>query len=281
MKHPLFYLPIALLCAVLFTGNAAKAQVKQTDGAIPTEFQGNWAAPDCARYEEAMILTTAFSLRAEKDRLSLAPLTVRQAKTDYIVFSFAEHQHPASVTPDKFLTLGNVEDGTPPLWPEHWEEINLAGRMEYTGCSETPGIVPQALDRLMRYIDRIREECTVSLQNDCARVLFKFADENSDNKISPTEIKKTFSTALLLAALADAPAISVEESVRIVKEAKADAQKMADALIAALDKDSSDSLDYNEAVEDFSVPKLPSVKPAVKKIGILIPAFRIAAMGIK
>jgi hypothetical protein len=250
MRTLLFFLLIALFSSL----NTAKAQELDE---IHQKIQKNWAFPDCGSDREILVLTRHYLLGVEGEVLSLAPYSLaRQEKNAWTI-----DKKPAALSEDGILTLGEKS---------------------YTGCAGIPKAVPKALQRLTRYIDRIKEQCTVSLENDCARVLFKMADENSDKKLGTAEIKKGVLTMLLFAELADQGSIDGKETREIAARAKNEGPKIADDLLARYDADKSKSLDYNEMTpEEFTPPETPAIRETLLKTGKLIPLFKITASAIE
>lgn len=246
MRTLLFFLLIALFSSL----NTAKAQ--ELDD-LPLKIQQNWAFPDCGHGIEAVVFTRHFQLSATKTALGLAPYSLSgNAKNGWKLEGL-----PLSLSADGILSLDEKE---------------------YTGCAATPKVIPKAMQRLTRYLDRIEEQCTVSLQNDCARVLFKMVDENSDKKLNTAELKKGVLTLLLFAELADKGHIDNKEIKSIADRAKEEGAKISDELIARYDTDKSKNLDYNELTpEEFTPPDRPIIKETLGKTGRLIPAFSIAA----
>ncbi len=273
MKRQLFFFLIALLCS----WNVQKAQ---GDDTVPQRIQGNWAHPDCGHDKEAVIFTRYFYLKSVKNEISLLPVHRITENAEYWVLKIDNAERPYRVEEDGILKTGQPAKDSPKK-PKIWDELILENKEEFTGCMETPDIVPKTLARLMRYIDRIRDQCTLSITNDCARVLFKLADADNNQKISQAEIKRGFVSALLLAGLAEKKTLHDKDSKDIAALAKAEGQKISDDLFARYDSDKSKTLDYNELMTDFSAPRFPIVKPTLEKIGLLLPSFKIVAMSLK
>lgn len=262
-----FFFLIALLCSL----NAPKAQANSE---VPVKIQGNWASPDCGHYSEAVILTRSFYLKAGKKETTLLQAVLAGEAKDYWTLLLGSDRRPARLEEDGILKIAEGKIGA------EWDDEKLQSRMEYTACTDVPTLVPKMLARVMRYVDRIRQQCTISLKNDCARVLFKMTDANTDKKLTPSEIKRTVATALLFAELAAKKTITAAEAEKIAERSKTESQKIADALMADHDKDKSGSLDYNEIAANFTAPKLPVIKETLVKMGALLPAFKVAAMGL-
>lgn len=249
MRTLLFFLLFALSSSL----NTAKAQ--ELDD-IHRKIQKNWAFPDCGHEGEILVLTRHFRLGVEGDVLGLAPYSLAGKGKN----SWKLDKTPLALSEDGILTLG--EKG-------------------YAGCAAAPKAIPKTLKRLIRYIDRIKDQCTVSLQNDCARVLFKMADENSDKKLGAAEIKKGLLTVLLFAELAEKGSIDGKETREIAARAKEEGAKIADDLLARYDADKSKSLDYNELTpEKFIPPESPVIREMLLKTGKLIPLFKVTASAI-
>lgn len=279
--RPLFFV---FLIAFLCSGNLAKAQEDSgfltTQNAIPVKFQGNWASPDCGRNSEALILSKYFYLKAGKSDLSLLPLSAEGKGSDYEILSIAGIKKPLRLEEDSILKVGTYTKGGGRK-SDHWDSLPLDSHMEYAGCLDAPKIVPKMMARFMRYIDRVKEQCTASLSNDCARVLFKMTDVSSDKKLAPSEIKRTAATAFLLAALADGQTLTSKQSTAIAEQSAADAQAVSDMMMVMLDKNKSGDLDYNEVVENFTAPQLPVIAKTLASLGNFFPAFKLAAIRLK
>lgn len=262
-----FFFLIALFCSL----NAPKAQANSE---VPVKIQGNWASPDCGRYSEGVILSRFFYLKSTKKDMTLLPAALAGEAKDYWTLALGDEKRPSRLEEDGILKIGEGKTGS------EWDDAKLESRMEYTGCADAPTLVPKMMARVMRYVDRIREQCTISLKNDCARVLFKMTDANTDKKLTPSEIKRTVATTLLFAELAAQETITTAEAEKIAALSKTESQKIADALMTDHDKDKSGGLDYNELAENFVAPRLPIVKETLVKTGNLLPAFKVAAMGL-
>lgn len=269
MRFAFFFL-IALFCS----WNSLKAQANSE---IPPKIQGHWASPDCGHYTEAVILTRHFYLKSTKKDLTLLQARKQAERKDYWLLRLDDNERPAQIEEDGILKIGipagQKSGGV-------FADLDLDNRMEYAACSEAPTLVPKMMARLMRYIDRIKEECTISITNDCARVLFKMTDANADQKITPSEIKRTVASAFLFAELAEHKTLSGNASEKLAATSKKEGEKITAALLRAHDKNKSGGLDYNELAENFVVPELPVVKDLLVKTGALLPAFRVAAASI-
>lgn len=269
--------PVALfifLIAVLSSGNAGKAQASDS---IPQNIQRNWALPDCGNYEEALVLSRYFYLKSTEKDMTLLPATVDSKKKDFWILDLGGEETPVQLQEDGVLKIGAWGDSRR---GSEWDKLSLAGSSEYTGCVEPPKLVPKVMLRMMRFIDRIKDQCTVSVTNECAGVLFKMADEDSSKKLTKKEIEKAVSATIIFAALADKKTLPDKESLALIKSSKADGTKIANLLLATYDKDKSKSLDYNELMEDFKAPDMPIVKDTLLKAGVLLPSFKLAAMGL-
>src|SRR5690606_38070002 len=122
-----------------------------------------------------------------------------------------------------------------------------------------PTVVPDVMQRFMRYIDRIAEQCTASIDNDCARVLFKFADSDNDKKLSEAEIRSAATSLFLFAALAEKKTLTAQDSQKMLEDAREETKLIAAEVMAAHDADTSGKLDYNEIIENFTPPQRASV----------------------
>lgn len=276
-------LPIALLfflIALCFNWNTAKAQEL---AALPDQIQGNWALPDCGTYDEALVFSRYFYLRSLNDTQTLLPAGLERQAEDYAILSLKDQKAPIRFENDGILTIAVLEAAPARRvrnWPNDWEKLPIDQTIEYTGCTDAPTVVPQNLQRLMRYIDRIQAACTVSLSNDCTRVLFKYADTNHDNKIDRTELQKGLVNLAFLSELAGGAPVTVEQGRQAVEAMRTEEAGIVQTLIATYDTDQSKDLDYNEIVADVAVPALPLVQAMLDKIGALLPAFKMAAVAL-
>lgn len=274
-------LPIALLfflIALCFSWNTAKAQEL---AALPDQIQGNWALPDCGTYDEALVFSRYFYLRSLPDSQTLLPAGLERQAEDYAILSLKDQKAPVQFENDGILVMGMLEH--PPArrvrnWPDDWEELPTDQTIEYTACTDAPSIVPQNLRRLMRYIDRIQGECTVSLSNDCTRVLFKYADTDNDNKIDKIDMQKGLVALAFLSELAGATPVTVEQGRKAVDAVKSEETKIIDVLLAQYDADHSGDLDYNEIVADIDLPAMPLIPDMLNKVGAILPTFKMAAI---
>lgn len=262
------------LIAALSSWNAGKAQASDS---IPQNIQRNWALPDCGNYEEALVLSRYFYLKSTEKDMTLLPATVDSQKKDFWILDLGGEETPVQLQEDGVLKIGAWGDSRR---GSEWDKLSLAGSSEYTGCVEPPKLVPKVMLRMMRFIDRIKDQCTVSVTNECAGVLFKMADEDSSKKLTKKEIEKAVSATIIFAALADKKTLPDKESLALIKSSKADGLKIANLLLATYDKDKSQSLDYNELMEDFKAPDMPIVKDTLLKAGKLLPSFKMAAMSL-
>jgi hypothetical protein len=265
------------LIAALYSWNIQKAQASEE---VPQKVQRNWASPDCGNYDTAVILSRYFYLKSTENQMTLMPASTRREQKDYFVLNLAGADTPARLENDAILKMGAfAKDSSHSA--KNWEDLKLDEAEEFTGCLDAPKIVPKVLQRFMRYVDRIKDQCTLSVNNECAGVLFKLADEDGDKKLSTAEIRRTVSSAVLFAALADKRTLTSDEASQLVKDSTVDANAVATMLMKDYDKDSSKSLDYNELMADFHAPDLPIVKDTLVKAGALLPSFRVAAMALK
>ncbi len=276
-------LPTALLfflIALSFSWNTAKAQ--ELD-ALPAKIQGNWALPDCGIYDEALVFSRYFYLRSTKDSQTLLPAGVERDSGDYTILSLKDQKAPVQLENDGILTMAVLSE--PPArrvrnWPTKWEKLPIDQTVEYTACTEPPSLIPQSMLRLMRYIDRVRDQCTLSVTNDCARVMFKFADDDSNQKISRGEIKTALVSMRLFSELALYGTLSLEDGRKAIDHAKLESDNIADKLFAQYDINKSGSLDYNELMENFTAPDAPIIREILEKSGNLLPALKMAAMAM-
>src|SRR5277367_3730774 len=102
MKSWFRHLPVILLCCVLFTGYAAKAQAEED---VPAKIRGNWALPDCKSYDEALIITRHFYLKSDKDGSQLWRLDAARQQKDYWVMPIEGVKRPVQVQADGVLKI--------------------------------------------------------------------------------------------------------------------------------------------------------------------------------
>jgi hypothetical protein len=261
------------LIALCFSWNTAKAQEPDD---MTLKIQQNWAFPDCGKYTHALSFTRYFYLKSSKKEMTLLPYTLAAGGTDYRFIRQGGENLPARIENDGILKIGIPAEKSPQK-AKNWDGFTFDQTPEYTACSATPKVIPKAMERILRYVDRIRDKCDISVKNDCARVIFKLADENNDKKLTPVEIKKGVLSALLFAELGQNGTIQDAEIKAIGARAKEEGEKIAADLIARYDADKSGSLDYNEVAEDFTAPQLPVIKEMLAKAGKLIPIFQMAA----
>jgi hypothetical protein len=273
LEPALFIFLIAALCSL----NAQKAQASVE---TPKKIQRDWAEPDCATYETAVTLSKYFFLKSTEKEMTLLPVALGREQQDYWILDLAGEPKPARLENDAILKIGQYAEDSPRK-PKNWDALKLDGTDEYTGCLDTPKIVPKVMQRLMRYIDRVKEQCTVSVNNECAGVLFKLADDNGDKKLNTAEIRRTVGSFALFAALAAEKTLTSQDALKLVDDSKVDGMAIATLLIREYDKDKSQTLDYNELMDDFHAPDLPIVKETLQKAGELLPSFKVAAMALK
>ena len=271
--RPRVFLAFFFLIALLCSWNGGKAQASD---ALPKRIQRNWALPDCGKYEEALVISRNFYLKSTENDMTLLPAELVSEQSDYWLLKIGGEKHPALLQEDGVLKIGTFADGAGTA--KKWDALKLDHHDEYTGCVNTPKLIPQQMVRLMRYIDRIKEQCTISVTNECAGVLFKLADENSDKKLTKSEIKRAVASAIIFAELADQGTVADQDSLKLIAKSKMNGELIATELLKSYDKNDSKTLDYNEIVEDFHAPELPIVKETLTKAGNLLPAFKVVAM---
>ena len=267
----LFIFLIAALCS----GIGGKAQASD---AIPEKIQRNWALPDCGKYEEALVLSRFFYLKSTEKDMTLLPVSLDHAQKDYWILDLGGTETPVQLQEDGVLKIGAWAADSKKN--KKWDDLSLGETREYSGCSEPPKLLPKVMQRLMRYIDRIKDQCTISVTNECAGVLFKLADEDSSKKLSKKEIQKAVAATIIFAELAEKKTLADKDSLSLIKKSKTDGETIADALLKTYDKDKSKSLDYNELMENFKAPDMPIVKETLTKAGALLPSFKVVAMGL-
>ncbi|MEZ0225866.1 MAG: hypothetical protein ACAH83_15030 [Alphaproteobacteria bacterium] len=273
LETTLFIFLIAALCS----WNGGKAQASHE---TPKKIQRDWAEPDCGNYDSAVTLSRHFYLKSTDKEMTLLPVSLGKEQQDYWILDLAGEDKPARLENDAILKIGAYAEDSPRK-PKSWEGLKLDETLEYTGCLDTPKIVPKVMQRLMRYIDRVKEQCTISVNNECAGVLFKLADDNGDKKLNTAEIRRTVGSFALFAALAANKTLTSQDALKLVDGSRVDGMAIATLLIKEYDKDKSQTLDYNELMTDFHAPDLPIVKETLQKAGELLPSFKVAAMTLK
>lgn len=274
MKNSFRIALFIFLIAALSSGYQGKAQASD---AVPQKIQRNWALPDCGKYEEALVLSRFFYLKSTKNDMTLLPAELGREQKDYWLIDLGGEETPVRLEEDGVLKVGALGGNAKKA---KWDDLTLEQTREYTGCVEPPKLVPSVMLRLMRYIDRIKDQCTISVTNECAGVLFKLADEDQSKKLSKKEMQKAVAATLIFAELAERRTLPDKETLALIKKSKADGEAIADALLKTYDKDKSKSVDYNELMHDFHAPPLPIVKETLVKAGALLPSFKVVAMGL-
>lgn len=268
----LFFFLIALICS----WNPQKAQASDS---LPAQIQRNWAQPDCASHDDIMVLSKYFAFKADDKGMTLSPAQLIRKKQDYWVVDIGNGgRQPVQVQNDGILYVGAARTGA---WPKSWDDVKQDEVSEYTGCDDAPKTVSKTMLRMMRYIDRVSEQCTLSISNECAAVLFKLTDANNDKKLTLSEIRRMADEALLLSALASGKSLTNAQAAALLKSKKGDIDTLIRQLMAACDKNRSHGIDYNELVENFKAPADPLVKTVLENIGNLIPAFKVAALALR
>jgi hypothetical protein len=274
------FLFIFLLIPVLFNAYPAKAQ---EDSANLTEIHqnltGNWSFPDCRVPEENITITDQFYLKSDPRKLELKTYAPPKKQLDYWMLELDGEAQPFLLENDGILTTGQFAKGSGR--DIDWDLLALEERREFTHCTETAKYLNKKMLRLMRYIDRIARECTISLENDCARVLFKLADVNNNQKLNTAEIKDTLEAGLSFASLASQSEVSMAELSALQRTAqKNDGVKAAEQILAQYDTDQSKDLTYDEIMTNFSAPQAPLLHDMLQKIGKRLPAFALAAKAV-
>jgi hypothetical protein len=269
----IFFFLIALICS----WNAGKAQASDS---LPPQIQRNWALPDCGTYDQTLVLSKYFALTATQTDIGLYPARLVRKAGDYWVIDIGGTKSPVQLENDGILALGTYDEDSA-RQAKNWDGLNLNQTDEYTGCDNAPKIVPKSMLRLMRYIDRISEQCTLSITNECEIVLFKLTDANNDKVLSHDEVRHMAAQAVLLAALAEKGTLTDKQTAQILKDARKDIETITEDLFKTCDKGQDKTIDYNELAKNFAAPAVPRVKEMMEKIGQLIPAFKMAALALK
>lgn len=273
-----------LLIAALCSGYPAESQAKT---GAKSDILGHWAAPDCARVEEAASFTRHFYLTSAPDRLQLRRYSPAGTGADHLILLVGGEKMPVMRQEDGVLRTGTY--AAPEQKGDTWDRLQLETARDYANCPAVPAVIPKPLQRLTRYLDRIDEACAITggasttapknLSQDCARVLFKAADDNGDNQVSELELKRALVSAVLLGKLADGQPLQGDAITAAAADAKKIADATADNIMAAQDSDRNGALDYNESVENFSAAELAPLKETLAQTGALFPVFRLAALG--
>ncbi|MDE1152370.1 MAG: hypothetical protein PW788_07520 [Micavibrio sp.] len=208
--------------------------------------------------------------------MTLLETDLASTQKDYWILDIGAEKHPALLQEDGVLKLGTYAEGAGKA--KDWDSLKLDHHDEYTGCVDTPKLIPNQIARLMRYIDRIKQQCTLSVTNECAGVLFKLADEDSDKKLTKTEIKHAVASAIIFAELADKQTVDDKDALKMIARSKVDGEMIATDLLKSCDKDKNGALNYNELVENFKAPEFPVVRDTLLKAGKLLPSFKVIGL---
>ena len=261
-----------LLIAAFCSGYAAQSQAQT---GAKSDILGHWVAPDCARAEEVLSFTRSFYLTSAPERLQLQRYAQAGTGADHLILLVDGARRPVMRQEDGVLRTGTYAE--PPGKNANWDDLTLDAARDYTNCPTVPDIIPGPLQRLTRYLDRIDTACTVTANKDCARVLFKAADDDGDGKITRIELKRAVVSGYLLAELADGAALDGPAIEAAAVDAKTLASTLSAHFFATQDKDGNDTLDYNESVTGFQPPDDAAFKAMIKDIGQLFPGFKLAA----
>lgn len=271
---------IYFLIALCFSGNIAKAQELT---AIPAKIQGNWALPHCGIYDEALLFTRYFYLKSAPAGISLRPAGLDVEGEDYMILALDGAAAPVQVENDGIMTLGILEKSPAKRtrnWPRQWDSLPHDQTVGYASCADAPSVLPPNMVRLMRYIDRMRDECSITGSKGCARVIFKLADSNNNNRLSTAEIKAATESLMLLAEMGAQKTLNTAAVHKVKARATVEGTRIAADLMARYDANKSGDLDYNEIVENFTPPALPIIREMAQKAGHLLPALHIAASAL-
>ena len=264
------WLPVILICTALFTGYAPKAQAAKsvTEQEVPVKIRGNWAMPDCGNYEEALIITRHYYLRADKNGSQFWFLPVTSKQKDYWVISIEGQKRPVRVEADGVLKIG-LPDTPPKKWPAQWDHLGIDGHREYMGCAEIPAILPNPLVRVMEHIDDIAATCRTSLSSACTKLLFDTADENKNHKISLREMKNAATMLASLSVLTENHSVSRTMMDKAVYRALHETDRIATRINASGHEMSYD--DFNGFLKKADSPLL---QQALKNVSVIVPGFR-------
>lgn len=241
------------LLAVITSGIGAESQAK-SDGKTGADSQitGEWASPDCGRPQTALLVTSGFMLLAGKNGFELTAYRRMDKGPDHLILATADEKLAAQRSEDGMLRLKTAGDTS-----IVFEEIDNTDQHEYAHCAKTPPQIPATLRRMMRHIDRLRDDCSLTKAADqCARTIFKMADSDNSGFLTAAEIKLAALGAGMLARLADQENVSLADLETAVASARKLGEALADHMQQAQDKDANGKIDYNEAVENFSASNI-------------------------
>lgn len=272
---------IYFLIVLSFSGNMAKAQELTQ---VPAQIQGNWALPDCGIYDEALLLTRYFYLKSTREGISLHPAGLERQAEDYMILSLGGAIAPVQTENDGILTLAMLEKIPAKRarnWPRLWEKLPVEQTQQYAACDHVPDVVPANMARLMRYADRLREACSITGEQNCARVIFKFADNDNNQKVGMPEIISATHSLMIFAEMGAATKpLTKDDLLKIKNRAAREGAKIADDLLARYDTNKSGDLDYNETVGDVTPPALPVMREMMEKAAPLMPQLGIIAIAL-
>ncbi len=266
-----------LLIAAICSGNVPESQARNGGGTgAKSDILGHWAAPDCARTDEAVIFTRNFYLKTRADRLEILRYEAEGAAADHLILDIGGQRHGALRQEDGVLKLAPypADAGKNAAW----EDLAFDHGQDYTHCPTTPAVIPAPVQRLARYLDRIDGDCKVAGNRNCARVLFKAADIDGDGEVTALELKRGLVSAALLAAMAEGTLHDAAAIDAAAAAAKAMADDAAPPLVAARDKNGDGVLDYNECAGAGAAGVTPALAKIIDGLGRIFPAFRLAAL---
>lgn len=270
MRAALFFFLITI--GLSFNLSVAKAQDLDQ---LSEKIKQNWAFPDCGTTSQSAVFTSSFYLKSATDELTLTKYSFSSGGKDYRILQRGGQSNPARIENDGILKLGFPAHNAKKA--DNWDNLDFEHVEEYTACAKPSTRFPKAMTRLIRYLDRIQQQCTVSMNNDCARVLFKLADENSDQVLNKAELQKALMTGFLFGELAEKETLHDKDIQAIAAMTKDKGPGITGEIIQRLDRNASGSLDYNEIVTDFKPWAQPYIKVLLQKSGKLIPVFGMAS----
>lgn len=266
-----------LLIAAFCSGYTAQSQAQNgAKTGAKSDILGHWAAPDCARTEEAVTFTRSFYLKSGGSSLQLQRYAQSGTGPDHLILTVNGERQPVMRQEDGVLRTGRYAEK--PQAGQNWDTLSLEAARDYTQCPETPDVIPKPLQRLTRYLDRIDESCSIKNNADCARVLFKAADDDSDGKLSPIEVQRAVVSVYLLSRLAGGDVLSGQAMDDAAMTAKSLAAAISDHVFGQQDKNTDGKLDYNESITHFTPPADPAFAAMISDIGRIFPAFSLAAL---
>ena len=211
--------------------------------------------------------------------MSLFPYQAPQQTLDHYVLKLGDQDHPFLLENDGILTIASYVDGS--SRQTNWDGLALQDRREFTHCANDNRLLSKNMQRMMRFVERIERDCVISLENDCARVLFKWADANNNQKLNTAEIKNALEPAKIFADLVVAESLTPKEIEKIKTTVqKSEGKIFSDDMIAQYDSDKTGDLTYDEIMSQITTPQSLFIRDILQNIGRVFPAFGLAAQAM-